>query len=59
MVWYQFGDFIDNSLNFVDPDPHTVNLDPHHISNQKKKKLVYLYFRSEQDQNPDPYHWFP
>ena len=25
MVWNQFGDFI-----VLDPDPHTINADPHH-----------------------------
>ena len=34
MFWNQFGDFIDldpdpNSSNFVDPDPDTINPDPH------------------------------
>jgi len=35
MVCNQFGDFIVldpdlHSLHFVDPDPHTINADPHH-----------------------------
>ena len=34
MFWNQFSDFIDldpdpNSSNFVDPDPDTINPDPH------------------------------
>ena len=33
LVWNQFGGFIvldPQSSNFVDPDPHTINADPHH-----------------------------
>ena len=43
MFWNQFGNFINLdpdpvSSNFVDPDPHTINPDPHHW---------YIYYRDE------------
>ena len=42
MIWNQFGDFID-----LDPDPHTMNADPHHcILHTQIAFYINLYLSS-------------
>ena len=57
MVRNRFGDIIvldpdlDHSSNFVDPDPHTINADPHHWLQVFRPIIVNW-------PDPDSKHWW-
>ena len=46
MGWNQFGDVIDecgSGLDFVDPDPQTINPDPHHWFKVRVYQIYILF----------------